>query len=181
MPRIEEAKSRVAKVYGYFNNHFHGYAVENCIEVLEMLNAARHEQKRVKEKIIRHNMQERPMMYERKLEDFGFNIEELGVEDLLNKLTDKGRLERGKEIRDAEVVFEESSQESKMVKVGRYTIELHLGEKVLRHDCDDWKKGLGIKRICKHVAKLFMTIPEEESGEVLRDMIENKDSWKFQL
>ena len=181
MPRIEEVNKKVTKVYGYFNNHFHGYAVENCVEVLEMLNAARPEQKQVKEKIMRYNTQEKPMMYERRLDDFSFNFEGLDVEYLLNKLTDKGRLERGKKIKDAELVFEESSRQRKRVKVGRYTIELDLRENVWRHDCDDWKKGLGIKRICKHVAKLFLMIPEEEARKILRDMMENRESWKFQL
>jgi len=34
-----------AEVYGYFNNHYHGYAPENCIDVLEMLGIATLEQK----------------------------------------------------------------------------------------------------------------------------------------
>ena len=31
-------------MYGYFNNHFHGYAVENCLQVLEMLGVLTREQ-----------------------------------------------------------------------------------------------------------------------------------------
>ncbi len=29
--------SQGADVYGYFNNHYHGYAPENCLDVLEIL------------------------------------------------------------------------------------------------------------------------------------------------
>jgi uncharacterized protein YecE (DUF72 family) len=37
VPRVEEAASKVKKVYGYFNNYFHGYAPENCLYLLERL------------------------------------------------------------------------------------------------------------------------------------------------
>ena len=37
IPKIKEASSSVKRVFGYFNNHFHGYAVENCLQTLDML------------------------------------------------------------------------------------------------------------------------------------------------
>jgi uncharacterized protein YecE (DUF72 family) len=37
---IKRVADRVERVYGYFNNHFHGYAVYNCAQVLEMLGMA---------------------------------------------------------------------------------------------------------------------------------------------
>ncbi|MEM2279899.1 MAG: DUF72 domain-containing protein [Nitrososphaerota archaeon] len=40
VPKIREVSRTVEVVYGYFNNHFHGYAVYNCIQVLEMLGLA---------------------------------------------------------------------------------------------------------------------------------------------
>lgn len=40
VPKVMEAAGKVKEVYGYFNNHFHGYAVENCLQVLEMLGLA---------------------------------------------------------------------------------------------------------------------------------------------
>ena len=120
-------------------------------------------------------------MYERRLEEYGIKVQELSVEELLSKITDRGRLERAKKIKDEEIAIEESSQERIKAKTRKYRIELDLGVKVLRHDCDDWKKGLRIKRICKHVVKLFMMIPKEESREVLADIIKNKDDWRFQV
>jgi uncharacterized protein YecE (DUF72 family) len=180
VPRITQTRNKVDKVYGYFNNHYHGYAVENCIEILEMLNETRPEHTGVKERIIRHNLEKRPMRYERRLEDFGVTVQELSVEDLLGKITDRSRLERGRRIKDEEIVIEESSHERLRAKMRRYRIEVNRERKVLRHDCDDWTKGLGIRRICKHVVKLFLMIPKEESREVIEDIIKNKDDWSFQ-
>jgi uncharacterized protein YecE (DUF72 family) len=180
VPRITQTRRTVDKVYGYFNNHYHGYAIENCIEILEMLNATKPEHTGIKERIIRHNLEKRPMMYERRLEEFGVKVQELSVEDLLGKITDRGRLKRGKQIKDEEIVIEESTHEWLRAKTRRYRIEVDRESKVLRHDCDDWKKGLGRRRICKHVVKLFLMIPQEDARDVVEDLIKNKDAWSFQ-
>jgi uncharacterized protein YecE (DUF72 family) len=47
---VEKAAQKVKKVYGYFNNHFHGYAPENCLYLLENLGLLTEEQKKAKEK-----------------------------------------------------------------------------------------------------------------------------------
>jgi uncharacterized protein YecE (DUF72 family) len=35
--KVEEAATKVKRIYGYFNNHYHGYAPENCLHMLEKL------------------------------------------------------------------------------------------------------------------------------------------------
>ena len=50
VPRIEEAAGKVKKIYGYFNNHYHGYAPENCLQLMERLGLLSQEQKKAKEK-----------------------------------------------------------------------------------------------------------------------------------
>jgi hypothetical protein len=37
VPRVNEAARKAEKVLGYFNNHFHGYAPENCLQMMEMV------------------------------------------------------------------------------------------------------------------------------------------------
>ena len=49
VPKVEEA-SKNAKVYGFFNNHFHGYAPENCLYLIEKLGLLSEEQKKAKQK-----------------------------------------------------------------------------------------------------------------------------------
>jgi uncharacterized protein YecE (DUF72 family) len=48
VPKIKESASKVKKIYGYFNNHFHGYAPENCLQLLEKLGLLTPEQKKIK-------------------------------------------------------------------------------------------------------------------------------------
>jgi uncharacterized protein YecE (DUF72 family) len=45
--RIDKLASKVKRVYGYFNNHFHGNAVENSLEFMEKLGIATAKQEKV--------------------------------------------------------------------------------------------------------------------------------------
>ena len=40
VPKVKEVTSRVKKTYGYFNNHFRGFAVENSLRMMEKLGAS---------------------------------------------------------------------------------------------------------------------------------------------
>jgi len=61
-----------------------------------------------------------------------------------------------------------------------HIIELDLRERIPRHNCDDWRKGLAVKRLCKHVAKPSLVLPLEVSEKILKDTIENMESWRFE-
>src|SRR5436189_3288006 len=37
MPKVKEIEPSVKTTYGYFNNHFHGYAVENALRILQKM------------------------------------------------------------------------------------------------------------------------------------------------
>jgi uncharacterized protein YecE (DUF72 family) len=50
IPKVEDTTKRVKIVYGYFNNHFHGYAPENCLYLIEKLGLLSEEQKKTKQK-----------------------------------------------------------------------------------------------------------------------------------
>jgi hypothetical protein len=145
-----------------------------------MLQKATSEQELIKEKIIQYNMHKRPQQYGRRLEEFQPTVHQLSVTELLQELTDPTRLDRGKKIRDEECRVDDSSEKTVRATVRNYSIELDLKEKVLTHDCDDWMKGVGIKRLCKHVVKLFLLLPRNRSETVLRDMLDTKADWQFQ-
>jgi uncharacterized protein YecE (DUF72 family) len=40
VPKIREVQANTKKTLGIFNNHFHGYAPENCIQTMQMLGIA---------------------------------------------------------------------------------------------------------------------------------------------
>lgn len=49
--KVQDTAQQVKSVYGYFNNHYHGYAAENCLQLLERLGLLSEEQKRAKNRI----------------------------------------------------------------------------------------------------------------------------------
>jgi len=52
VPKVREAGGKVKKIFGYFNNHFHGYAPENCLYLIEKLGLLSEEQKRTHAKAL---------------------------------------------------------------------------------------------------------------------------------
>jgi uncharacterized protein YecE (DUF72 family) len=50
IPKVKETASKVKKVVGYFNNHYHGYAPENCLYLIEQLGLLTEDQKKAKKR-----------------------------------------------------------------------------------------------------------------------------------
>ena len=50
VPKVQETSKSVKKIYGFFNNHYHGYAPENCLYLLEKLGLLSETQKKAKDK-----------------------------------------------------------------------------------------------------------------------------------
>jgi uncharacterized protein YecE (DUF72 family) len=50
MPKVQDNACKVKKVYGYFNNHYHGYPPENCLQLLERLGMLSPQQNKAKDK-----------------------------------------------------------------------------------------------------------------------------------
>ncbi len=48
VPKVKEAAAKTKTILGYFNNHFHGYAPENCLYLLEKLGFTSEGQKQAK-------------------------------------------------------------------------------------------------------------------------------------
>jgi uncharacterized protein YecE (DUF72 family) len=49
VPKVRETSKSVKKLYGFFNNHYHGYAPENCLYLLEKLGLLSENQKKAKD------------------------------------------------------------------------------------------------------------------------------------
>ncbi len=51
IPKVKEASKQVRQIYGYFNNHFHGYAPENCLFLIDKLLSLSPQQAEAKTKM----------------------------------------------------------------------------------------------------------------------------------
>jgi len=136
------------------------------------------EQKKVLERIIKWR-ETKPKVEETKPIEHFIKTEKMDVIELILRFMDKGRLRRAEKIKDEEIKIIEDSENSIKAIIREYTIEIDLKNKELRHDCADWSKGLNRKRMCKHLGKLFLTLPKEKAYSILKKIWKQKEKWMF--
>lgn len=54
VPKVKEISQNTKKTFGIFNNHFHGYAPENCIQMMDMLGISQPKHKKALKRIQAH-------------------------------------------------------------------------------------------------------------------------------
>ena len=175
LPHIEDTRDHVSKIYGYFNNHFHGYAVENCVEILEMLDAATAQQISIKTKIKNYNTTK--PTHSPTLTEFNTDHQADDIHLLLLQLSDQRRVTRGLQL--PEPIFTKESSAHIMGTLRNYLFDVDVDHQTIRHNCGDWRKGVQQKRLCKHLIKLFISLPLQQANTILCDLIQNKSSWQF--
>lgn len=181
VPRLVETAKATDVVFGYFNNHFHGYAPENCLEVLEMLGTLTPEQRRALERIrdFREGLlpTSRGKVKATTLEDFFGGRPPGDASRHLARLTTKARLERARGL--VAGVSWERAGEGVRARVGPYRIEADLATRTLRHDCEDWRKNLPEGPLCKHVTALLLALPGDDGVDLARELGENRMAWRL--
>lgn len=179
-PKVNEINSKTRRTYGYFNNHFRANAVKNAIEFLGILDMASPEQRVTLDKIQGHRETAGRPFGVQPLTSYQIYDEDLSVADHLSRFMDFRRLSRAEKIRNDEIEFSYVTDDRVEARIRDYTIVIDLKEKVIKHDCDDWRKGRGSKRMCKHLGKLFLALPPGHSKDILSRIWEDVDGWVFE-
>jgi len=177
IPRVRRTAEGVKKVYGYFNNHFHGYAVENCLQVLEMLGVLTLKQTEAKT-IAENYFKRSAKMKKTTLETF-VEPREMTLENLLENFIDKPRLKRAQRIEDKELTIQEATEDQIKAMIRDYRIFIDLTNRFILHDCADWNRALPSKRFCKHLGKLLLSLDREKTLKILKQIYANKETWEF--
>jgi uncharacterized protein YecE (DUF72 family) len=178
VPKVKEVQSSVKTTYGYFNNHFHGYAVENGLSILKMLDTLTPTQEEALKKARNHlkEARENPVglgEYTRGGEDRAKLV------DLLGTLMGETRLARSFTIPDEDVKIKEANTKVVSASIRDYTLRMDMMSKTIFHDCGDWERAVETRQLCKHVGKVLLMIPEETALSWISAIQENLDSWKF--
>ncbi len=186
LPKVEEVASKARTTYGFFNNHYHGNAPENCLEVLEMLGLANPEQSRAlrrireyREGIVRTSMGK---IKTTTLEDFGGaspdrDAEGGEVPSLLKTLAGEGRFVRGVELLEGDVRIDEVADDVWKGTVRGYPVLMDGPARRLEHKCDDFRKGASQGRLCKHLVRFFLSLPSPLAKSTLREMAGGSSAW----
>ncbi len=174
IPKIREM-SQKADVYGYFNNHYHGYAPENCIDVLEMLGVATSEQKEAKQRITDYWKGRVAKPVARTLGDFFEEKED--VLTMLSGFIEVSRMERAREIKEIKII--EAGGDKIVADVKGYSVYIDLEKRFILHDCGDWKRTIKERGFCKHIGALFLALPEDTARRVLESI--RGQRWEFSM
>jgi uncharacterized protein YecE (DUF72 family) len=176
VPKVRNVANKVKKVYGYFNNHFHGYAVENCLQVLEMLGVLTPEQTEAKGRVENYL---KPKKIEKPTLEAFVEPKEMTFEKLLITFIDKPRLRRAQRIKDKELTIQKETDKQITALIRDYHIVIDLENHVILHDCADWSRVLTSKRLCKHIGKLLLSIDKKKASNILKQIYTNKEKWEF--
>jgi hypothetical protein len=105
--------------------------------------------------------------------------ESLSLRQLLQMFLGTARLKRATEIEDLLVSIQKSDQDQINGHVKNYVVQINIKNRTITHDCQDWRKNMESKNMCKHLGKFLMTLDETKATELLRDVVKNKDLWTF--
>lgn len=176
LTRLKDIASSVTDIYGYFNNHFHGYAVKNCLQLLQMLGLLSDAQSAALKRVKEYLMEERVGA---KLITFSKPASEMGFEELLSTFLPKQKLSRAKEIGDSEVRLLKVDDSVIEAEIRDYHVVVNRERREILHDCPDWARCVADKAFCKHLGKIFLLLPKVRAEEVLRRILSERDTWRF--
>ena len=179
LPKVEEVEGSVKTTYAYFNNHFHGYAVENALSILKMLDKLTPAQEEVLKRARTHLRQarEKPVG----LGEFTRGgPDRAKLVDMLGTLMGETRLARSFTIPDEEVQIEDASPKTILANIRSYTLRMEMSPRTIVHDCGDWERAIETRQLCKHIGKVLLMIPEETALRWVSAIQENLDAWKFE-
>jgi uncharacterized protein YecE (DUF72 family) len=177
IPKLKDAAGKVGKVFGYFNNHYHGYAVENCLQVMEMIGNINAKQVEAKKRVEKY-MQSSAGAKNSTLESF-VEPRDMSFESLMHFFVPAERLRRAEQIEDRELTIREQNASRVVASIRDYRIVIDAEAATILHDCADWGRILTTKKLCKHMAKLFLVMNREKATELLRKMYAQQDKWRF--
>jgi uncharacterized protein YecE (DUF72 family) len=177
IPKLKDVAGKVGKIYGYFNNHYHGYAVENCLQIMEMIGSINAKQTEAKNRVEKH-LQERAELKNSTLESF-VEPGEISFESLMHYFVPSERLRRAEQIEDRELTLIKQNEGMVEAAIRDYHIIIDGEARSISHDCADWGKTLATKKLCKHVAKLLLSMDRTRATEILREMYNEQAKWQF--
>jgi len=106
-------------------------------------------------------------------------IEKLSLEELLQRFLGTARLERAEAIPDKLVSLSSLGGDVVSGKVKQYSVQIDIKNKTITHDCEDWRRNMRSKLMCKHLGKAFLMLDNAKAVAVLRQVLSEKNAWTF--
>ncbi len=178
VPRVKEVESSVKTVYGYFNNHFHGYAVENCLSIMQMLQGLSPEQEEALARAKSHlgDQGKKPFGLGHWLQKRDARPK---IVEGLSGLMGESRLARALGIPEEELEITAADKSRVEARIRKYVLKMDMASRTIVHDCGDWERSIDTRQLCKHVGRTLLSIDDEVAVEWISAMQSEPGSWKF--
>jgi uncharacterized protein YecE (DUF72 family) len=179
VPKVKAAAEKVEKVFGYFNNHYRGNAVKNCLQIMDVLETLTKTQTEAKNRIESY-MQKLKLMSPTAstLETF-VEPAEKSFDKLLRFFVDAPRLRKAAAIKKNEVAITKQTDQRIEARVRDYHIVIDFVAKEILHDCADWERVSANQKLCKHIGRLLLSLDEKTASKILGELYNNTEEWKF--
>jgi hypothetical protein len=106
-------------------------------------------------------------------------IEQLSLNELFRIFLGAARLKRAAEIQDSLMFISNITPERIDANVKDYVVHVDLKNRTISHDCQDWRRNMESKNMCKHLGKLLLGLEPSMVMGLLQDILKHKDEWKF--
>jgi len=180
VPRVREVTGKAKRTLGYFNNHFHAYAPENALQMMQMLGVVTPHGDAALSRV-RLRGREREIAAEPKgLEAWTGPIIEKGVENLMLNFADPETLDAARSIPEKDLSLREDSRRHLAAYVGATTVEVDFEQQTIIHRCPIWAKSISEKKFCPHVARVFVIVDPGRARSILSLLQSGLDEWKFE-
>ncbi|MHA1752941.1 MAG: hypothetical protein ACTSWR_09110 [Candidatus Helarchaeota archaeon] len=104
------------------------------------------------------------------------------IKDLLLYFMEEDYLEEALKIpsKNIRIIQQDSIIKKYRIIEKNYIIEINIHKKVIKHNCLYWMHKCSKRyTLCKHLGKIFSIIFEEDSKNILKDLILN--DWNFEV
>jgi hypothetical protein len=106
-------------------------------------------------------------------------LRKLNRDELLQRFLGTARFERAKAIPDKLVSLSSHRTDVISGKVKQYSVQIDVKNKTITHDCEDWKKNMRSKLMCKHLGKAFLMLDDARAIAILRKILSEMKDWTF--
>ncbi|MGD0423608.1 MAG: DUF72 domain-containing protein [Candidatus Bathyarchaeia archaeon] len=176
-PKINETAGRAKKVLGYFNNHFHGYAPENCLQTMQMLGITTTHSQAALQRVSFYR-EGKPTA--KGLETWTGPIIDRSVEKIILAFADEETIGLARSVPKKDFSLREESKRILAAYIEDTTVEINFQQCTIVHRCPAWAESSRHQKFCPHVLKLFLSINPERAKSALALIRSNLNNWKFE-
>ncbi|MGQ0798446.1 MAG: DUF6582 domain-containing protein [Methanobacteriota archaeon] len=108
------------------------------------------------------------------------DIDRMSLDELLLVLLGRNRMESAKGIPDALVSVDKATATLLSGSVKEYSVRIDTKERLLEHDCVDFKTNRASARLlCKHLGAFLRRVDPAQGVPLLRGLLRERDRWTF--